>query len=133
LGLIFLCEDLHKSNTQPFGLVPSKRMEKAQIDPLCHPKSLINLFHNWNSSCNATWPTWFMMSWGSIIPCTFWSFLNMCNHTNYRFVKTSLISLAIHPNLCVDGACSIIISPLEILELMHIIFMNAPILWFQKL
>jgi hypothetical protein len=160
LGTLYSCEDLHKFNKQPFGLVMLKRIEMAQIDPLwpSHFKwSLIPPF--WNPF---GWSWWWQIHW--LWPC---KILNQIFHNVECFFQCGTIPMingelrSYHPlhlfvllghvqlhqlpfrenvttflgKLCkphAHGAWNIIFFPLEILDLPHLILANASTLQFQN-
>ncbi len=97
-----------------------------------HTKSPINIFHKVQCFFQYGMTPMINDELRFYYPLHILSCLNMYNCTNCYFMKTSLLSL-VKCQLLVHGMRNIIFFLLEILSLLHLISMNAPILQFQKL
>ncbi len=96
-------------------------------------KSYSIFFTIWNVSSNVVWPLWFMIGWGSTTSLHLFVLFKYVQLHQLSFHASITIFLCKFFQLHTHDAWSIILFPLEILDLLHLIFVNAPNFHFQKL
>ncbi len=96
-----------------------------------HTKSYSIFFTIWNVSCNVVQLLWLMIVWGSTTSLHLFVLFKYVQSHQLSFHASIIVFLCKLCQLHIHDAWSIILFPLKILDLLHLIFVNAPN--FQKL